>query len=138
MKQVKMKATALAAFWAAMIVGSYTAYACCFYLTGDYDVCRRMTPDTVDDSIYSGGWTCVIDPISTDDELVSNAYTLGGDQGYCFIDRTYCAVAYICHNGLQSGVPMQFLYSNPSGGATFSWESCNSQAACPSYNVSFP
>jgi hypothetical protein len=137
MKRIKLKAATLAAFWVAMVVGSYAAYGiCCVYVAGNSDVCRRATTDTVDETIYSGGWTCVIDPISTDDDWVGDSYTLDYG-GLCYIDTTYCSVAYICHNGLQSGVPMRFLYGNPAGNIAFNWLDCM-DSACPSLGVSCP
>jgi hypothetical protein len=122
-----------------MVVGSYAAYACCIYVSGSWDVCRRMTTDTVQDPLYYGDFTCTLDPNTNDDENVTptGEYTLDyGDT--CFVDRTDCAISYYCSNGQVSGVHMNFEYPIPSGAATFVWLDCHTSSSCPTLNQNCP
>ena len=117
MRKKKLTAVGAAAIWAAFVIGAYNIYACCAYVWGSADVCRRMTSDTVESSVTYEGVECDLDSNSLDDDLASGQFDTNiyhcGSTPYCLGDTTYCGVAYHC--GL-TDTDIKVYYHFPSSG----------------------
>lgn len=133
MRSKKLSVSGAAAIWAVLVIGSYNLYACCVYVWGGADVCRRMTPDTVASSVTYQGVECDISANSLDDDLATtqfntDKYTCGSAYTWCLGDTTYCGVAYHC--GL-TDTDIKVYYGLPSGGAVVYGSCGNDCPSCP-------